>query len=74
MLSALTGRQVTLAKVAPEDRTLEELWPDIEGLAPEEFLEQTRIQSDRPDEVVTDVAMGLIALWGRSSTWQRSTS
>lgn len=34
-LSKAAGREVTLAAIAPEGATLEEYWPDIEGLAPQ---------------------------------------
>ena len=59
-LSALFGTPVTLVSVAPEEVTLEELWPDIEGLAPAEFIEQTGI-ADEDGETVSDIAMGLAA-------------
>jgi uncharacterized protein YcbX len=58
-LSKFIGRPVRLATTAPEARTLEEWWPDIEGLAPPEFIEGIRIATDEPDEVVTDITMGL---------------
>ena len=41
VLSAQLGRAVTLTSVAPTNSTLEELWPDVEGLAPAEFIEST---------------------------------
>ena len=60
-LSALLGRPVTLTSAAPDRGTLEEVWPDIEGLAPAEFIEQTAIAGGRRDETVSDIAIGLAA-------------
>jgi len=60
-LSSVLGRPVTLASVAPDDRTLEEYWPEIDGLAPREFIDQTGIAEERPGETVSDIPMGLAA-------------
>jgi uncharacterized protein YcbX len=60
-LSNALGRSVTLATVAPDTRTLEEVWPAIEGLAPTEFIESIRIPDEQQDETLTDVPMGLAA-------------
>jgi MOSC domain-containing protein len=57
-LSDALGRPVTLQSRAPEQRVLEEVWPDIDGLAPTQFIEQTRV-GDEPDGVVSDIPMGL---------------
>lgn len=50
ILSQVVGRGVTLARTAPKEPTLEEYWPDMEGLAP---------QGHR--ETVTDERMGIAA-------------
>ena len=34
-LSALVGREVTLARSAPPDATMEEYWPDMDGVSPQ---------------------------------------
>jgi hypothetical protein len=47
-LSALLGRQVTLKAVAPEAPSLEEYWPDIEGLAHREAVTDEGIGSGAP--------------------------
>jgi uncharacterized protein YcbX len=60
-LSALLGRPVTLTSSSPENGTFEELWPDIDGLAPPEFIESTAIADGMPDETVSDIALGLAA-------------
>jgi uncharacterized protein YcbX len=61
VLSNALGRPVTLATVAPDTRTLEEVWPEIEGLAPSEFIESIRIADEHEGETLTDVPMGLAA-------------
>jgi uncharacterized protein len=59
-LSSALGRPARLTSVVPDECTLEEVWPDIEGLAPAEFIEQTT--TDHEDgEPVSDIAMGLAA-------------
>jgi uncharacterized protein YcbX len=63
-LSAALGRPVRLVSVAPDSRILEELWPDVEGLAPAEFIQATAVAGDDPSEVVSDIAMGLAAAPG----------
>jgi uncharacterized protein YcbX len=63
VLSEFVGREVTLADAAPEGSTFEETWPDIEGLAPTEFIDSTRVRSD-DGEAVSDLALGLAAAPG----------
>jgi uncharacterized protein YcbX len=56
VLSTVLGRDVTLASTAPQGSTFEETWPDIEGMAPAEFIDSTRVRSD--------LALGLAAAPG----------
>lgn len=60
-LSSFLGRPVRLTSSTPAEVTMEETWPDIEGLAPEAFIESTRIETDHPEEVVSDITMGMAA-------------
>ncbi|MDQ3385761.1 MAG: MOSC N-terminal beta barrel domain-containing protein [Actinomycetota bacterium] len=60
-ISAFLGRDVRLRSVPPAVRTMEETWPDVEGLAPEAFIERTRIDTGVPDETVSDIAMAMAA-------------
>jgi MOSC domain-containing protein len=57
-LSDALGRRVTLQAGAPAQPVMEEVWPSIEGLAPGEFIAQTRVADD-PEGVVSDIPMGL---------------
>jgi uncharacterized protein YcbX len=63
VLSTFIGRDVTLADAAPAGSTFEETWPDIEGMAPTEFIDSTRVRSDE-GEAVSDLALGLAAAPG----------
>jgi uncharacterized protein YcbX len=63
VLSRFVGRDVTLADTAPQGSTFEETWPDIEGMAPTEFIDSTRVRSDE-GEAVSDLALGLAAAPG----------
>ena len=60
-LSRFLGRDVHLASSAPATVTMEETWPDVEGLAPESFIASTRIETDDPAEVVSDITMAMAA-------------
>jgi uncharacterized protein YcbX len=60
-LSHFLGRPVHLTALAPPERTMEETWPDVEGLAPESFIASTRIDTDEPDETVSDITVGMAA-------------
>jgi uncharacterized protein YcbX len=60
-LSDFLGRPVLLRSTAPRERTMEETWPDVEGLAPEAFIEQTRIDTGVADETVSDITMAMAA-------------
>jgi uncharacterized protein YcbX len=63
VLSRGLGRPVTLASTAPTGSTFEETWPDIEGMAPSEFIDSTRVRTD-DGESVSDLALGLAAAPG----------
>ena len=59
-LSDFLGRQVTLASTAPKDAIFEETWPDVEGMAPAEFIDNTRARVDE-GESVSDLLLGMAA-------------
>jgi Uncharacterized Fe-S protein len=60
-LSAAIGRQVRLAAVPPQDRSFEELWPDIEGLAPHGFIDGTRSRREDGGESISRIGLGMFA-------------
>jgi uncharacterized protein YcbX len=55
-LSALLGRPVTLLAVAPEAPSLEEYWPDIEGLAHREAVTDEAIGGGAPPGTFFDAS------------------
>lgn len=60
-LSEALGRPVHLAAEAPAGRTFEEVWPDIEGLAPQEFIERTTVGHEDSGEPVSSIELGMAA-------------
>jgi len=60
-LSKAIGREVHLASTAPDDRSFEEVWPDIEGLAPEEVIAGSNIGTEETGERVSQFALGMAA-------------
>lgn len=42
VLSGFVGREVRLTSVVPEGARFDEVWPEVEGLAPEPFIASTR--------------------------------
>lgn len=61
LLSKALGRTVHLAVGSPEQRSFEEVWPDMDGLAPEEFIAQTTVGHEPSGEVVSDIPAGMFA-------------
>jgi hypothetical protein len=62
-LSQAVGRDVDLRAASPEVAGLEfeEVWPDIEGLAPQEFVDQTAVGREEGGDVVSALPAGLFA-------------
>lgn len=61
-LSKGIGRSVRLATTGQAGLSFEEVWPDIEGLAPEEFIEQTSVgREEGTGDVVSAIPAGMFA-------------
>ncbi len=60
-LEAVTGRPVRLSSVPPEGSSFEEVWPDLEGLAPQRFIDGTRSSTEPGGESVSTIALGSMA-------------
>jgi uncharacterized protein YcbX len=58
-LSSFIGRDVSLSSAAPTDRRFEEMWPDIEGLAPASFVEETTIGTEPGGETLSEIKLGM---------------
>lgn len=52
-LTAVLGRAVRLATVPPDGAYFEELWPDIEGLAPQKLIDATTTRHEETGEVIS---------------------
>lgn len=57
-LEAVTGRRVRLTCTHPEEARFEEVWPDVEGLAPQGFIDGTRSSTEPTGEAVSTIALG----------------
>lgn len=60
-LSAELGRDVRLVSEHPGDARFEEVWPDLEGLAPQEFIDQVATGKNANGETVSSLPLGLMA-------------
>lgn len=52
-LTAVLGRSVRLVSVPPEGAYFEELWPEIEGLAPQKLIDDTTTRHEETGEVIS---------------------
>lgn len=64
-LTALLGRDVTLACEPPDGATFEEVWPDIDGLAPGDFIASTTTAREDSGEPVSAIGLSQMAPPGR---------
>lgn len=61
-LSRFIGREVTLAATPPEVGRFEEVWPtDVGEIAPDEFVTNTRIDTNADGETVSDIVLAMAA-------------
>jgi len=60
-LSAALGRDVRLAGAPAATEHFEELWPDIDGLAPQQFIDDTASRREETGEVVSRIRLALFA-------------
>lgn len=60
-LSAAVGRRVRLVSEHPADARFEEVWPELDGLAPQEFIDATATGKEVSGETVSTIALGMLA-------------
>jgi hypothetical protein len=60
-LSGLVGRDVRLASAPTSGATYDELWPDIEGMAPTQFVDDTRSSRSPDGEDISALPIGMLA-------------
>lgn len=64
LLSDALGRGVHLATAGTPEahgKNFEEVWPDIEGLAPTEFISDTKVTQEPDGELVSEIVLGMAA-------------
>ena len=64
-LSGALGRQVKLITVAPEGGAFEEIWPEIDGLAPPEIIDATTARHEDTGEAISRFDVAAFAPPGR---------
>ncbi|TQM15877.1 MOSC domain-containing protein [Pseudonocardia kunmingensis] len=60
-LSAAVGRRVHLTATPPAGAAFEEVWPDIDGLAPAAVIAATRVREEETGEVVSRFDLAAMA-------------
>lgn len=61
-LSKFIGRDVVLASTPPEVGRFEEVWPtDVGEIAPDEFVTNTRVDTNADGETVSDIVLAMAA-------------
>ena len=60
-VSAVCGRAVHVSSTPPGGGTFEEVWPDIEGLAPAELIATTNVGTSEDGERISRLPRGLMA-------------
>jgi len=60
-LSSAIGRQVKLMAAPAPDAGYEDEWPDIEGIAPQEFIQSTQTSTSEDGNPVSTLSVGIMA-------------
>ncbi len=58
-LSEVFGRPVRLTTVAPEASSYLAVWPEMDGVAPQDFRDGSAVEGDEPDGTLTDLGLAL---------------
>ncbi len=61
VLSAETGRSLRLLRDTAEQGRFEEVWPQLEGLAPQGFIEGTQTGTDSDGQAISTIPLGALA-------------
>lgn len=60
-LSSALGRQVRIARTVPEEASYDDVWPAIDGLAPQSMIDDSRTGTTDEGLVVSSMPVGLLA-------------
>ena len=58
-LSDLLGRPVRLTTVAPDGNAYLAVWPDMDGVIPDDYLQQVSVDAPEPDGTLTELSLAL---------------
>ena len=58
-LSGLLGRRVRLTTVAPDGNAYLAVWPDMDGVIPDDYLRQVAVDAQEPDGTLTELSLAL---------------
>jgi uncharacterized protein YcbX len=58
-LSDLLGHSVRLTTAAPDGSAYLALWPDMDGVIPDEYLKQVSVEAPEPDGTLTELSLAL---------------
>ena len=59
LLSSVFSRPVQLTTVAPQGNSYLAVWPEMDGVMPDDFREQNRVEGGEPDGTLTDLGLAL---------------
>src|SRR5262245_5370454 len=60
-LSTGLGREVRLVATPPPDAVYDDLWPDVEAMAPDEFIKETQTSTSDDGRPISTLPVGLLA-------------
>ncbi len=63
-LSAVLGHRVHLTTAAPEGNSYLAVWPEMDGVVPDAFREQSAVEGDEQEGTLTDLSLALAATPG----------
>jgi len=63
-LSDLLGHPVHLTSIAPDGNAYQAVWPDIDGVIPDDYLQQISADTSEPDGTLTDLSLALASAPG----------
>ena len=63
-LSEMFGRPVQLTTVAPEGNSYLAVWPEMDGVMPDDFRQQSAVEGEEAEGTLTDLSLALAAAPG----------
>jgi hypothetical protein len=63
-LTAVFGRAVQLTTVAPDGNAYQAVWPEMDGVMPDDVRRQTTVAGDEPDGTLTELSLAVASAPG----------